>query len=496
MKGKFSAKQAFWFSVFHYTGVAFGTFSTLFIYPKDKNLFGAIKYIDAYAQIFYPILILGSTTALLNFYPLLNRKLQKKLFNFSLKSILILSAIGLSFLLLSFVLIDYLNASYVLFAFLISVFLAFLELYKKQALFLNQAVYPTFLERLLPKLILPVCFLLIYYQFVSVNSGLIVYVSGFGLLLFLVYIFVSRIKIDAEKSASEIQNSLKLFEVISKKKYYAYSLYAFCASIGSFFAFRVDTLMISEITENYALNGSYAIGSNLANALMIPATAVFALYNPIISHYIKNNKWQLLKEKYLSVAQNLFFIGILLYGCVLIGLNDLFSLLPNSENLLDSKMVIYILGASVLLNMSTGFSTEVIAYSKYYRFNLISILCLAISNISLNYFILTQTTYSIAGIAFASFISLSIFNGLKLFFIYRKFKMIPFSGEYLKMIFVCIAILMIFIFAPNFKNHLLNLIVKCGTYGLLLVVLCYLLNWIPIFTQTINQKINILLRRK
>src|SRR5690606_2854953 len=103
-----------------------------------------------------------------------------------------------------------------------------------------------------------------------------------------------------------------------------------------------------------------------------------------------------------SDLKNLFFIGIILYGCVLLGMHDLFELLPTANKLIPILPVLYILGGNVVLNMAMGFNTEIIAYSKHYRFNLTAIILLDVLNIGLNYYILTQTNYGIIGVAWAS----------------------------------------------------------------------------------------------
>src|SRR5690606_24567402 len=100
METRFSSKQALWFTLINYFGVLIGTVSTLFIYPYDKDLLGVIRFIDGFAQILYPIMVLGASTALLNFQPKLNDLLQRKLFSYSLISIfwmVFFCAIGISF---------------------------------------------------------------------------------------------------------------------------------------------------------------------------------------------------------------------------------------------------------------------------------------------------------------------------------------------------------------------------------------------------------------
>src|SRR5690606_40975865 len=99
MNNRFYIKKAFLFTTIYYLVVLIGVVSTLFIYPKDKDLFGIFRFVDGLAQILYPMMVFGASTALLNFQPKLQPFLQRKLFSYSLISIVwmtVLCGIGLS----------------------------------------------------------------------------------------------------------------------------------------------------------------------------------------------------------------------------------------------------------------------------------------------------------------------------------------------------------------------------------------------------------------
>lgn len=473
MNNRFSTKQAFLFTTINYFGVLIGVVSTLFIYPKDKDLLGIFRFVDGLAQILYPIMVFGASTALLNFQPKLNPFLQRKLFSYSIISIVwmtVLCGIGLS---LVYYFDWYSNKQFYIYAFFVAVCLAYVDLFKRQATNIQKLAFPTFFEKIIPKLTLPLIFLAIFYFSTTETQGLRIYTFSFLLILSAVAWYVFR---HFKPVYTFSYNDL--FQEISKKNYYQYSLYAFCASLGSFFAFRIDSVMIPHFISNEA-NGDFSIGVNLANALMIPAAGVFALYSPVISEALKKEEFKLLKVKYIEVAKNLFFIGILMYGCVVLGIKDLFDLLPTADQLAPALPIIYLLGANVVLNMATGFNTEIIAYSKYYRFNLIAILLLAVLNISLNYLIFTQTALGIVGIAYASMFSLLIFNGSKLLFIYRKFGLLPIDTTYFKVVICALTLLVILHIIPLQNFIPFAFVLKCGLFAGLFAGICYYYKWVP-----------------
>lgn len=486
MSTRFSTKQAFLFTVINYLGVLIGVISTLFVYPEDKDLLGVFRFVDGLAQILYPIMVLGASTALLNFQPKLEPFLQRKLFSYSMISIIwmtIVCAIGLG---LVYYFDWYSNKQYYIYAFFIAICLAYVDLFKRQATNLQKLAFPTFFEKIIPKLALPFVFILVLYFAKTEQQGLQFYTLSFVLILLAVGTYVFK----HFKPIYTLQYN-DLFQKLSKKQYYQYSLYAFCASLGSFFAFRIDSVMIPHFISNEA-NGDFNIGVNLANALMIPAAGVFTLYSPVISEALKKNELSILKEKYVEVAKNLFFIGILMYGCVLLGIKDFFELLPTGSKLMPALPVIYLLGANVILNISTGFNTEIIAYSKHYRFNLIAILLLAVLNIGLNYFILTQTSFEIVGVAYASLFSMVVFNCSKLWYIYKKFKIVPFNNIYAKVVGSALIILTILHFFPLNDFWIFGFFIKCFLFVSVFGGIVYFKEWVPqlnVFVKNILSKI-------
>ena len=475
-----SHKQAFLFTIINYVGIVIGIVSTLFIYPKNKELLGTFRYVEALAQTIFPLLLIGGSQALINFSPGLTANLKKKLFNFNIISILFLSAAGILILLvLSF--IPSLNGlKYIYFSFAIAVCLAFIELFKKQATIIQKIAVPTFFDNIIPKMMLPILFLTVLAGIVSKNQSLYFFVGSSILVLILSSTYLYK----KWRPNADFDFAL-LFKNIVKKDYYKFCFFAFAGSLGSVFAFRLDALLIPKLLNMEAL-GTFSIGVTLASALAIPATGIFVLYAPIVSNNLKNNNLMLLNKDYKAVAKFLFFIGMLLYSCIFLGIENLFSLLPTAENLLPSVPIILILGLNVVINMGTGFNGEIITYSKFYKFNLVAILLLAILNVVLILTFVKVFGGGIQSIAIASLISMVIFNVVKLLFIYKKLGLWPFDYSYLKLIAVFTIVLLLLWFLPNLNVNFYNLGYKCGLCLVLNVVLIYKLKLVFQFHTKVN----------
>ncbi len=476
-------KQAFLFTIISYVGIAIGIVSTLFIYPKNKELLGIFRYVEALAQTIFPVLLLGGSQALINFSPKLADDFKKKLFNYGVLSIFLYSCVGLALLMILSFVPALSGMKYAYFSFVIAICLAFIELFKKQATIIQKIAIPTFLDNIIPKLALPIVFLLLLFGYISRQESLFLFAGASIMVLILMSVYLYK----KWKPTFDFKFT-ELFQNIKNTDYYKFSFFAFAGSLGSVFAFRLDALLIPKLINMEAL-GTFSIGVTLASALAIPATGIFVLYAPIVSNHLKNNDIVNLGKDYKAVAKFLFFIGALLYSCIFLGIENLFALLPTAKNLLPSVPIILILGLNVLFNMGTGFNGEIITYSKFYKFNLVAILLLAVLNVCLILIFIKVFQLGIVGVACASFISMVIFNLTKLIFIYRKIGLWPFDISYLKLVLIFILVLCGVYFLPNTVCIFWNLIYKCS--------LCLLLNLLIIYKLKLvyqyNLKVNLLI---
>ncbi len=148
--------------------------------------------------------------------------------------------------------------------------------------------------------------------------------------------------------------------------------------------------------------------------------------------------------------------------CLLIGNADaIFSLFPSKY--IIAKNVLYIIATGRLLDMAFGLNSEILNYSKYYRFIILFSGIMMCLTIGLNFLLIPQ--FGMDGAALAVTISLIIFNILKTWMIYKKFHFHCFSIHYLTLILISVFVIGILYFIPTlqfvqhhmFFNSLLNI---------------------------------------
>ncbi len=478
---KKTSKVAFAFSIINYMGIIAGLYAALFLYPNDKQSIGTIKFFEGIAFIIYPILVFGSSQALINFQAKVSDHLKNKIFNLSLLTVLLTS---LFFLLLIFIVSQFIKPQHynvLYFAFSIAVCKAFLEIFKKKGLIERKITLLTIFETIATRLSIPVLFYLLILNKISFD-----FLLQFYIIIFIVVTVLSGLYLNKYFKKILNVNFNALFTEIPKKKYLNYSLYALAGSLGIILVTKLDSIIIPIFltTED---NGNFNIAASLVAAIAVPANGIFTIYTPVISKYFAENNLKTLNIKYKEISIFLFFIGILMYSCLFVGVENLFLLLSTSQELTKTVPLILILGVGILINMGTGFNTEIITYSNKFKFNLFAITILITSNLILNIFFLYFLKLGVNYVAIASLISILIFNLVKLIFIYKKFKLSPFNRNYFGLFITSISVLIFVYLIPNTINIFFNLVAKISLCLSLNFLLIYRLNFVKQFNDLINK---------
>lgn len=453
--------QIFWYNFANYLGIILVFLASIFLYPYNLALLGEIRYIETIGNFIFPVLLFGLPQALVKFRPQMQSYHLPRYFGTTIAIILFLSIIVYLVLKIIFYLFEIKNNEYYIYGFLLAICLAFIDLIKSKAIMLEKVKLPILLEKISPKIALPVIFILILNNLINPNYSIDYYLIFYILLTIALFIYIFKLTIP--------KFSIKyyfLFENFTVKEFINFSFYSFLSSIGFLLAFRIDSFMIPQYL-NMADNGAYSIAQTLSGLIGVPMASVFALNSHLISQLIKDKNFIELGKRYKESATYLYWIGSVFFGLILILIPFLDQIFNNYSQIHHIKWGLFLLSLSMLVNMGTSYNTEIITYSKYYKFNLFTLFILVVSNIVLNYYFLTQTDFKLVGVAIATLFSMTIYNLVKIWFIYKKFNMLPFDIKYIKVVIISIFIFLLILVLPNFNSFTITFLYK----GIFIIVL-------------------------
>ncbi len=417
-------------SLSFYFGMFLGAISTVFVYPNVFNdqpdHWGLIQLIVAYSFIISTFSNFGVPKTFIRFFPIIENKSKFYFFSFLLITIGYLLFLILAlffedwffkFISASPLLIDKFYLIYFM-VLIISVYELFVSISRSN---LNSTL-PTFLNEAFLKSYSLIVLILHGLKILNFDQFLFFYVGGYSMKL--IIIFISQINTKSINLIFSLRG-IKIVELIQ------FGLFVIVGGASAMLVSRLDMVMIGKFMglKHVAF---YSVAFYVGNAIRVPGRAVVAISAPIVSKAWKNNDLKLIKDIYYKSSINQLIIGGIFFVCVWLSVDDIFSLLP--EKFSGGRLVVFFIGLSQLFNVAMGVNGAIILNSKYYRFDLYANLFLLAVTFLSNYLFIPDSSplkelgiVGINGAAFATALSIFLFNFIKFVFIYVKVKLHPFD---------------------------------------------------------------------
>lgn len=452
------ARQGIKYTLVGYAGFVLGALSTYFLFPLDYQFYGTLSYTMSVAEIFVPFVVFGVSYANVKyFYKTQKEGKHQNVFALSLGFIV------LNFLLFAgiFGLVHYCFPSLMnterwglrYFILPLVLILSLCHLCNRYASNYKRIAIPNIFENIFPKManVLAFVFFLLgagYYFSLSVFVGVL------SLALLGYFVYLNRLEKFSWNFSTHYLSKDGFY-----KSFLSYSFFGFLGNVGNFIAIKIDKIMIGDFISMQEV-GIYSTILGMISLISMPQLGLFSISAPIINRCLEEGDMEELDRFHKKTSLNLFFLGTLLFTGLLSGFPYLTLFIKNGLYLLESEPVVWILGSAILVDLATGFNGNIISLSKYYRFNILIMLLLAVMSIVLNYLFLHYTELGIVGIALATAISLFVYNAIKLVFNYRKFKVNPITMEMLLLAIISTLSVTFAVSLPEFRYPILNLIYK------------------------------------
>ena len=455
-------RQSFITTVLTYVGVVIGYVNVLILFPKflTPEEIGLVRLIPSAAFLLLPLAQLGLAQCTVRFYPAFEKKKNGP------GELLAFGFIGVTIgYLITLVLYNIFrepitayfakesglvnNYQWVILAVLLGMsFQAVAEGYSRALL---KIVAANFAKEVLVRVGTSITVLLYAVNIITfpVMVYTMILVYGVSLLYLLGYL--------AYRKQLSLKFSFSTFERPQLKEMMVYSMYALLGAGGSFIILNIDQIMISGII-GLSWNGIYTTAFYIAVVIEMPRRALTQITTPLISRAFDKHDMVEIDKLYKKVSINQMIAGSLLYTGIAANLNSIFALVPNNEAFIQGVTVVNIIGLGKLLDMTFSLNGEIIVMSKYFRFNVASLVILAILAVVLNLWLIPL--YGIDGAAWASAISLFIYNLVKMIFVWMKLGVQPFTWKNVSMLVISGLVLLAGIYLPAFSNVFLDIFVR------------------------------------
>ncbi|HJZ39666.1 MAG TPA: polysaccharide biosynthesis C-terminal domain-containing protein [Bacteroidales bacterium] len=452
-------------------GIIIGSIYTLAIVPKAFNdhpeLWGLIQLLLYFSQILLSLVTLSIPTIILRYYPRFSQQGKKDQF-FSASLILLL----LASLVVSLVFIcigkplgesqgdEGLYANYFWVIVPVLFFSALFELYTAWSKAQLKSTVPNFLKESFIKSWNFVVIILYFYQLIGFQLFLLLYFAVYAIQFLMIWQYSNR-----TNTITFIPKPGLVKEIYSKElvSFMGFNI----LGIATYTLMnKIDILMIGKI-QSLEYVSYYSVALAIIAFIQLPEKSISAISVPSLSHFLNNNDTAAIRNLYRKTSLNQFILSAYIFLGVWVNIHNITQYL--GEKFGNIEYVILFLGLAKLVDVITGLNGPLISMSNYYRIAFWMQIILVILLFFTNYLLIPR--YGINGAAFGSFLSICIYNSMKTVYVYRKFKIWPFTRNTYGALLIVAATFALITLIPVISNLWIDLIVRSVALTLLYFML-------------------------
>ena len=429
-----------------YLGFLFGAVNTIFLYTQilPDSYYGLVTFILASAAILMPLMAFGVHNTMVKFYSNYAQSEQEG-FLFLMLVIPLLGILPL-FLFFAFFqdllgdLVSTINPvvrNYLWYVFLVGFAMAYFEVYYAWCKVHLKSVFGNFMKEVFGRLGVMLLLLFLYLDLFSLDVFFKLLVGLYVLRTIIIKLYAFQIS--RPKLRYVVPGNIR--EVLS------YSLLIILGGSAASVLVEIDMVMINQFVkiENVAY---YGVAVYIATVIIVPSRAMHQITYPLTAELLNRGDFFGLETLYKKTSLTLFIASGILFLLILLNLEDLYLLLP--ETYRDGFYIVFLIGMAKVFDSLLGNNNSILYNSKYYRTLLLFGVGLAALTIVLNLFLIPA--YGLEGAALASFISICIFNVIKLIFVKLKFGILPFTKSTFK-VFATLLLLAVLFSVFTFDFH-------------------------------------------
>ncbi len=196
-----------------------------------------------------------------------------------------------------------------------------------------------------------------------------------------------------------------------------------------------DTIVIASVLpDGIDKAGIFGIATIMTSVIQAPQRSIIAVSIPHLSKAWKDKNLSLLQKIYQRSSINLLIFASGIFLLIALNYTEAIVTFGLKAAYLQGYSAFVLLGLSMVIDLGTGVNAQIIGTSTSWRFELTSGIILLALMLPLTYFLAKQ--YDIMGPALANLISISIYNIVRISFLWKKFKLFPFSMKSLYVLLI------------------------------------------------------------
>ena len=350
---------------------------------------------------------------------------------------------------------------YIWYIYLAAIAMAYFEVFFAWTKTQMQTVFGNFMKEVSHRIGVMLLLFCVYFELITVETYIVSVVGVYGLRMLIMMFYAFSIRLPVFKF-----NKIERLSAVLK-----YSFLIIIAGSIATVILDIDSFMLGLYIpiEKVAY---YGVAIYIATVIVVPSRAMQQILQPLTAQYLNANNKVALEDLYIRSSQTLFIIGGLIFLLIVLNINSLYATIPAQFS--GGLFVVFLVSMAKLYDCLMGCNNVVLFNSDYYRVVLLFGVILTILTIGLNMIFIPM--YGINGSAFATFLAVAVYNTIKIYFVKRKFGMIPFTIDTGKVTVLIMVMAGLFYFWEFPFHPLVNIALKSVLISLIYVVIVFKMN--------------------
>ncbi|WP_103068035.1 oligosaccharide flippase family protein [Aquimarina sediminis] len=452
-------------------GFGIGAANTLFLFTNfmDEEHYGLVSYLMTASNLIWPIIAFGTPNTIIKFFSSYSDQDQQDRFLtvmlvFPFFIAIAVGGIGVIFyssILDLFSTKNTIVQPYVWTIFVLAISGAYFEVFFAWSKVKLKSVFGNIMKELFLRVCISILLILVYFEILTISQFIYALMAAYILRMVVMKIYAMGLYRFSPRFLLP-DNYVPVFK---------YSALILIAGSVATLLIDMDKTMIERYLpiENVA---KYGICAYIASVIIIPSRAMHQITYPLTAKLLNEKANDKLESLYKKSSLNLLVTSGLLFVLIICNVQQLFKIIPNEYELFI--WVVVLIGSAKLFDNLLGNNNSILYSSDYYRIVLYIGVGMVVITVILN--ILCIPVFGVTGAAIATVIAVFCYNLAKLWIVYAKFKMHPFSKK------TIISLVQIVVFTFGFYfwelpfHPIFNIVLKSVLIGIAYAGVVYALN--------------------
>ncbi len=472
-------RDSFRVTVISYAGAIIGYLNKIFLFTNflDTDQVGLANIMVTISLIYAQVAALGARNIITRFFPFFDDKNNGH--HGFLFAVIALVVSGFTIATLLFLLLRhpftilYQDSSPLLIeyaAYLLPMGLAtlFFNIFESYLRCVYRNVVPTFAHEVILRLLVTLSISLYALKAISFPGFVAVYVAAYCIPAFFLIIY-SGLKglLQIKPQWTPLLRRLSRIMVV-------YGLYLLLNNLGGFLLISVDSLMVAGMIDLGAA-GIYTTMVFMTSVILIPYRSMVKVAGPLIAQFWKTRSYGQMHDTYKKATAANMVVGAGLFMLLWVNLDAIFLFMRPEYT--AGRYVFLLLGFGKLFDMSAGLNATILMTSRKYRYDLLFTISMAGFAFFTN--LLCIPLWGIEGAAFASMLSLVVFNVLRISFIHHHYHIQPFIAKQVWVPLIMATIMLVSSQIGLMQWVLADIVLRSAAAATLFIIPIWLLNISP-----------------